>query len=93
MLVGAPRPHGTLARVVRSAPRQIRRGMHLPPAVGAIRGAPGALPAQGARAPRSLPADVRTLWRRFSDDRDLFRLKIILLAGLVALVALLERVV
>jgi hypothetical protein len=36
---------------------------------------------------------VQGLWRRFSDDRDLFRVKIILLAGLVALAAVLERVV
>lgn len=36
---------------------------------------------------------LRSLWRRFADDRDLVRLKIMLLVGLIVLAALLERVV
>ncbi len=36
-------------------------------------------------------AEHRSVWRRFGDDRDLVRLKLLLLAGLVVLTALLER--
>ncbi len=39
------------------------------------------------------PADERkTFWERFEDDRDLIRLKIVLLTSLAVITALLERV-
>jgi|GEM_PF-5854816 len=38
-------------------------------------------------------AELRSVCRRFTDDGDLIGLKLMVLAGLVALTALLERVV
>lgn len=38
-------------------------------------------------------AGSRSFWRRLADDRDLVRLKIMLLVGLIVLAALLERAV
>jgi hypothetical protein len=48
----------------------------------------------GAYAPISQwPADApKTFWERFEDDRDLIRLKVVLLTSLALITALLERV-
>jgi hypothetical protein len=102
--VGAHLPHrgGSPTRTLHPArvlvhavgPAQIRLGVRSPAAASAIRSiSDGAARARRTRASRGFPVGVQGLWRRFSDDRDLFRVKIILLAGLVALAAVLERVV
>jgi hypothetical protein len=48
----------------------------------------------GAYAPiPQWPPDARkTFWERFEDDRDLIRLKVVLLTSLALITALLERV-
>ena len=103
MRVGAHLPHRgrSLTRTLHPArvlvhavgPAQILLGRS-PAAVSAIRSiSDGAARARRTRVSRGFPLGVHGLWRRFSDDRDLFRVKIILLAGLVALAAVLEWVV
>lgn len=85
MLVGAPGTRRTSPHSFRPVPRQTAGGRRPSFAHGLFRGA-------AREAPQHSQSGFRSLWERFSDDRDLFRLKIILLAGLVALVAILERV-
>ena len=83
------RPARVPVRAVR--PGQIRLGGRSSAAIGAILSkSDDTTCAQATRASHGFPLGVHSLWRRFSDDRDLLRLKIILLAGLVALAALLE---
>jgi hypothetical protein len=57
------------------------------PPIGELRYVPGGTPARRTRA-----RGLRLLWARFADDRDLVRPKLMLLAGLIILTALLERV-
>jgi hypothetical protein len=46
-----------------------------------------------AYASTQWPADApKTFWERFEDDRDLIRLKVVLLTSLALIIALLERV-
>ena len=101
MRVGARLPHrgGSLTRSLRPArvlvgvvrPGQIRLGVRSSAAIGEILSkSDDAARARAARASHGFPIGLHGVWRRFSDDRDLLRLKIILLAGLVALAALLE---
>lgn len=104
MRVGARLPHRgrnpapilqpARVRIHAAGPAQIRSGVRSTAAVSAIRSlSDGAARARTTRASRGFPFGVHGLWQRFSDDRDLFRVKIILLAGLVALAAVLEWVV
>ena len=54
------------------------------------------LRAGGVRAHAAIPQwpadEQKTFWERFEDDRDLTRLKIVLLTSLAVITALLERV-
>lgn len=104
MPVGAHTPlrGRTLTRTMQPArfpvhaagPGQIPLGGRSSPAVRAIHAISEHAPhVRSTRASYGFPTGVYGLWRRFSDDRDLFRVKIILLAGLVALAAALEWVV
>lgn len=79
MVVIVARRSGASAVVSRPAPQRTRAGAQLFPAVNPGHQAAG--------------RSSRTLWRRFADDCDLVRLKIMLLVGLVVLAALLERAV
>ncbi len=46
-----------------------------------------------ARGVRKGASGIETLWEKFADDREFTGLKIMLLAGMVALTALLERAI
>jgi hypothetical protein len=46
-----------------------------------------------ARGLRKDASGIETLWEKFADDREFTGLKIMLLAGMVALTALLERAI
>lgn len=78
MVVGAARRPGTSTPLSRPAPR--RTGS-------------AARPTPCAPVEERSTGGLRSLCRRFADDRDLVRLKIMLLVGLIVLAALLERVV
>jgi hypothetical protein len=93
MLVDSPRPR-TRALTSQTALWDAGPRGHASVALGAIRGtATGASATRAIRMPGRSPARLSRLWERLSDDRDLFRLKIIVLAALVALVAIIERAV
>lgn len=53
----------------------------------------GFLGARSERSQRRRHATLSELRGRFADDRDLIRVKLVLLAGLIALTAVLERAV
>lgn len=78
MVVGVARRTGASALLSRPAPLRTGSTTRRPPCDPEKERSTGGL---------------RSLWRRFADDRDLVRLKIMLLVGLVVLAALLERVV
>lgn len=94
MLVDSPRPRRTRALTSQAALWPAGSRVQASVALGAIREkATGASATRAIRMPRRSDADLSGLWERFSDDRDLFRLKIIVLAALVAVVAIIERAV
>lgn len=92
MLVGAPKCSRSSARTSRPGRRKAEWGRPLGRTV--IHGTlDQGSPARVVPPPRRSLTGFSNLRERFSDDRNLFRLKIILLVGLVALVAILERAV
>lgn len=94
MLVDSPRPRKTRALTSHAALWLAGTRARPLAAFGAAHAkAAGVSPTRATPMPRRSPAGLPRLWDRFSDDRDLFRLKIIVLAALVALVAIVERVI
>jgi hypothetical protein len=94
MLVDSPRPRRTGALTSHTALWHAGPRVHAPVALRASTAkVTGVSATRAIRMPRRSPAGLSGLWERFSDDRDLFRLKIIALAALVALVAIIERAV
>jgi hypothetical protein len=75
--------------VRRPQPTSPAYGVWYVPEIGAHGAAEGSC---GRRAPVAR-GRITGWWARFADDRDLVRLKLALLAGLVILTAALERVV
>lgn len=78
MVVSAARRPGASAPLSRPAPRRTGSAARHTPCTPVQEKSTGSL---------------LSLWRRFADDRDLVRLKIMLLVGLIVLAALLERAV
>ena len=94
MLVDSPRPRITRTLTSHSALWHAGSSVQASVALGAaIRAKATGASTRAICMPRRSPAGLSRLWERFSDDRDLFRLKIIVLAALVALVAIIERAV
>jgi hypothetical protein len=73
-----------------------RRSRRMPTQYAAPSPSPRTLRADSVRAASvspHWPADARkTFWERFADDRDLIRLKVVLLTSLALITVLLERV-
>lgn len=94
MLVDSPRPRRTRALASQTTLWQPGSNTRTSAAFGAVHAkAIRVSPVRAARLPRRSSAGLLGLWDRFSDDRDLLRLKIIVLAALVAFVAIMERVI